>query len=215
MHVYDRAKALQEEIAMIAARCGRSFSEIELIAVTKNYSLEHILPAYEAGITNFGENRLQEAFDKMELAPKEISWHLIGTLQTKKVSKVKESFALIHSVDSIKLAEKLSQTSVEQAILLQVNSSGEATKQGFSPAELQESYEKLSLLPNLKIQGFMTMAPLTDDKKVIRRCFSLLRHLRDELDSTLPHLSMGMSNDYAIAIEEGATLLRIGSALFR
>jgi pyridoxal phosphate enzyme (YggS family) len=182
--------------------------EARLVAVTKGHSWEECLPLYREGIRDFGENRLQEALPKMEEAPLGARWHFIGTLQKNKVSKVAGRFALIHSVDSFELAEKISKTA-PQAILLQVNI---RHKHGFTPDELRKDFEALMALPNLSIQGLMTMAPDTEDTAVIRDTFRTLRKLRDELG--LKELSMGMSHDWQIALEEGATLLRIGTLLF-
>lgn len=190
--------------------------EVTVVAVSKQRSLEDILQVYRAGCRDFGENRVPEALEKIEKAPQDIRWHFIGMLQRKKVPKVIGKFALIHSVDSPELAKKISLCSAdrgaETSLLLQVNTSGEKTKHGFSPQELQKMFPQLLELPNIAIKGLMTMAPLTDDKEQIQSCFSQLRLLRDEFQ--LHHLSMGMSHDYPIAITEGATLVRIGTAIF-
>jgi PLP dependent protein len=205
-----------EKIKTASLKAGRSLDEITLIAVTKHHPLEEILPIYEEGIINFGESRVQEALPKMEDAPKFIHWHLIGHLQKNKVKKVIGKFHLIHSVDSLELAESLSRASGEGGIttniLLQVNVSGEAAKQGLSREEWEKVKREVCSLPHLKIEGLMTMAPLTEDVDLIRRVFRDLRKMRDVWG--LKHLSMGMSHDFEIAIEEGATLLRIGSAIF-
>ncbi len=189
---------------------------VTLVAVTKGQTLEAVLELYEAGCRDFAENRLAEAFSKMENAPSDINWHFIGSLQKNKVAKVINRFCLIHGVDSFDLASKISKCSEERnvvtSILLQVNISGESSKHGLTKEALLENFDKFQALPALKIYGLMTMAPLTDDKEVIQACFSDLRELKDKLH--LHHLSMGMSNDYPIAIKEGATLLRIGTALF-
>ena len=191
-----------------------------LIAVSKNQPLEAILEAYAVGCRDFGENRVQEALPKIEAAPDDIRWHLIGSLQRKKVPQVIGKFALIHSVDSVALAEKIATCSdkagLQTSILLQVNTSGEETKQGFSPAELKSSFSDLASLKGLNIQGLMTMAPLSEDENVIRAAFRGLRELRDDLEgkARLPDLSMGMSQDYLIGIDEGATLVRVGRAIF-
>ena len=218
MGVAARYRALQEEIAELARVAGRSPSEITLVAVSKTYPLDHVLPAYETGCRDFGENRVQEALQKMEDGPPDLRWHLIGTLQENKVRKVIGRFALIHSVDSIKLAKRLAEVSselgVETRVLLQVNSSGESTKHGWTEKALKNDFERVAGLAGLRVEGLMTMAPFTDDKERIRSCFRGLRRLRDTLDPSLPHLSMGMTQDYPIAIEEGATILRIGSKLF-
>ncbi|MCP5507310.1 MAG: YggS family pyridoxal phosphate-dependent enzyme [Chlamydiales bacterium] len=216
MTVFDQYHHLLKHIRDHAVQCGREPDEITLIGVTKNHPWEHVHPAYQAGCRDFGENKVQEALSKMEEAADDLRWHLIGTLQKNKVRKVIGKFALIHSVDSVDLAKKLSECSVEAgvttAILLEVNSSGEASKHGFSLDEVEEAYQRVKMFPNLDVQGLMTMAPFTKDEHVIRSCFRSLRELRDAYG--FKHLSMGMSNDYPIAIEEGATLLRIGTQIF-
>jgi PLP dependent protein len=212
-----------KNINSIAASSGRDPASIQLLTVTKNHSWTEIEPLYQAGCQKFGENRVQEALEKMENAPNDIDWQFIGTLQKNKVRKVVGKFSLIHSVDTHELVEKISNCSAEQGIdtkiLLEVNTSGELSKHGFSPEDLKTQYQKLLKLPNIHIQGLMTMAPLTEDQQLIRNTFRQLRILRDELASASPQsfmqdLSMGMSHDYSIAIEEGATILRIGSAIF-
>jgi len=215
---------IRADVEAIARRCDRDPASITLVTVTKTHPLEDILPVYDAGCRDFGESRLQEALEKIPQAPQDIRWHFIGTLQSNKVRKAISRFALIHSVDSVELAAKISQISVEMGmttpILLQANTSGEASKHGLPPDQWKQAFESLLALPGIDIQGLMVMAPLTEDESVIRRCFSELRYLRDELasypgiSSSFRHLSMGMSYDYPIAIEEGATLLRIGSAIF-
>lgn len=217
LSIADRYCHLLASIQEIAVKCGRDPKDITLVAVTKGHSLEHVMAAYEAGCRDFGENRLQEVLGKMAQAPHDLRWHLIGTLQKKKVPKVVGTFALIHSVDTWELAQKISQHSeksgVETPILLQANTSGEEAKHGLSPEGWKLVFEDAVKLPGISIHGLMTMAPLVEDKFCIRRCFSRLRELRDELQLT-GHLSMGMTHDYPIAIAEGATLLRIGTAIF-
>jgi len=207
-----------------ALACGREPQEITLIAVSKSRPIESILSVYQEGGREFGESRVQEATDKIPYLPKDCSWHLIGTLQSNKVLKAVSTFSLIHSVDTPLLAQKISQNSqargVVTSILLQVNTSGEITKHGLSPEEWERSLEEINHLSHLKVEGLMTMAPYTEDQKLIRSCFRKLYQLRESWKrrlkdpASLHHLSMGMSNDYLIAIEEGATLLRIGSAIF-
>lgn len=224
MTVAEKYLSLVSEIRKAAKNCGRHPEEVSLVSVTKGYPIEHVLPAYDEGARIFGENRIQEALTKMDAAPSDIAWHLIGTLQKNKVKKAVGKFALIHSVDSLELAEKISQVSDEQgettAILLQANTSGETSKQGLDRAEWKRAFDKVLGLPALDVQGLMTMAPYTEDKSVIHRCFEDLRKLRDDLQLAagdhclLKHLSMGMSHDYPIAIAEGATLVRIGTAIF-
>lgn len=222
MDVAENTKRILDEIAECAHSCGRNPEDIQLLAVSKSYSLDHVLPAYEAGCMHFAENKVQEALSKIERAPSGIHWHLIGSLQKNKVRKVIGRFHLIHSVEDPGLAKKISTVSQEQGlvtpVLLQVNTSGESSKHGMSPKEWSEGLADLLKLPGLNIQGFMTIAPLTDDVNRIRACFRNLSSYRDQVqtrhDVQLPHLSMGMSGDFRYAIEAGATLLRIGSALF-
>lgn len=217
MNVGEQYLKLKREIAELATRCGRNPDTITLVAVTKMSPLEHVLPAYESGCRDFGENRVQEALGKISTAPNDLNWHLIGTLQKNKVRKVIGKFALIHSVDRLSLAEKISSCSEEEGIvtliLLEANTSGEEAKHGLTPEEWRECYPQVIALQGIKVEGFMTMAPFVEDEAVIRDCFRQLRLLRDELQPG-GHLSMGMTHDYPIAIEEGATLLRIGTAIF-
>lgn len=210
-----------QHIKEIAAECGRDPNDIQLVAVTKTHPWEQIASLYEEGCLDFGESRVQEAFAKRIHAPEEIRWHLIGSLQKNKVRKVIGQFSLIHSVDSYELAEKISTCSQEvglkTAVLIQVNTSHEASKHGLTCEQWRSCFDELLELPALSINGLMTMGPHTDDKERIRESFSTLRHFRDELkekNPTIQHLSMGMSHDYPFAIQEGATLLRIGTALF-
>ncbi len=212
----ERLKKLNDQIAEACHRLSRNPADITLIAVTKYANLETIREAYGFGLRTFGESRIPAALDKLARLPSDIAWHFIGHLQSNKVGKAIGRFSLIHSVDSCELAQKISLASIQNScttpILLQVNTSGEPSKQGFTSDTCRRHFLDLSRLPGISIDGLMTMAPLTDDTNVIRACFSHLRILRDDLK--LRHLSMGMSHDFPIAIEEGATLLRIGSALF-
>jgi PLP dependent protein len=218
-HFQEVQKIVQEK----AAACGRSHEEISIIFVSKYCSLESMESAYQEGCTMFGESRLQEAIPKIHSFPHPCQWHYIGPLQRNKVAKVIGFFDLIHSVDSFELAQKIAIESASQnirtSILLQVNVSGEKTKHGLSPIEWENRLTQLNNLPNLSIEGLMTMAPFTQDTGIIRACFSTLSQCREQwkplmnTPDAFKHLSMGMSNDYLIAIEEGATLLRIGSAI--
>lgn len=207
---------VMEEIHEAALAAKRDPKSIKLVAVTKGYPWNDVSWLYKAGQRDFGENRVDEGIEKRGAAPPDCRWHFIGTLQSNKVRKVVGNFALIHSVDSLELARKISQCSIEQGItssvLLQANTSGEASKHGMTPAAWKECFAEIKEMKGLYVEGLMTMAPATDDEKVIRHCFSALRELRDELG--LKHLSMGMSGDFKLAIAEGATILRIGSALF-
>lgn len=210
-----------EEIEAAAHLAGRRAHAIKLVAVSKGRSVEEIREAYNLGLRDFAENRVQEALAKMELLPGDIRWHFIGKLQKNKVSKVIGKFALIHSIDSPELAVKLSFASAAQQIvtpiLLEVNTSGEATKSGLSPSEWQLHYPELLKCRGIAIQGLMTMAPFTENEGTVRHCFSELRRLMvslSKLRSNLDTLSMGMTSDFSLAIQEGATLVRIGTALF-
>lgn len=213
---------LKTHVKALSQQYGRQADDIKIIAVTKNHPWETIAPVYLSGCTDFGENRVQEALAKQPLAPPNIHWHLIGTLQANKIGKVLGKFSLIHSIDSLILAEKLSRKSLEAglktSILLQVNTSGEATKHGWTLEACRRDYEKMLAFSGIAIEGLMTMAPDTHEEKVVRMCFSNLRHLQEMLAQAggrpLPQLSMGMSNDYPWAIAEGATLLRIGTSIF-
>lgn len=205
-----------------AKRAGRNIDDIFLVVISKGHTKEKILEAYDAGVRDFGENRVKEALEKITDTPKDIRWHFVGNLQKNKVSKVIGKFALIHSVDTFELAEKISNLSLNAglvtSILLEANTSGEKAKSGQTPEIWKEKYLKMLDLKGISIQGLMTMAPFTEDESAIRQCFINLRHLRDDLEALgqfqLPTLSFGMSNDFRIAIQEGATLLRIGSLIF-
>lgn len=219
--IADNYRRIQEEVKELAQKYNRNPEEILLVAVSKGCSLEQIQEAMRAGCRNFGENRIQEAESKTTAGLSEIDWHFIGHLQKNKVGKTIGKFCLIHSVDGLELAQKLSQHSVEAGcvtkILLQVNTSGEAAKQGMSEQEAPKILETCLSLPGISVEGLMTIAPNVSDEKVLRNCFARLRILKETLIKYAPlrHLSMGMSNDYKYAIAEGATLLRIGSAIFK
>lgn len=214
---------MQDELAELAHGSGRNPKSIKLVAVSKGKTVEQMQALYDAGQRDFGESRVQEVEAKRALLPQDILWHLIGTLQIKKVPKVVGRYALIHSVDSVELARKLSSVSLERGlitdVLLQVNASGEATKHGFSLQECQEVFAELLTFTGIRMRGLMTMAPLTEDRKAIQACFEATRDLCTQLcqQYNLPYfceLSMGMSQDYEQAIQAGATLLRIGTRLF-
>lgn len=216
--------SIVEKVRKKSLSCGRRPEDITIVAVSKNIPSEIIEKAYLEGCRNFGESRVQEALGKISCLPKDCQWHFIGTLQKNKISKIIGQFGLIHSVDTPELAEKISQTSetrgIVTPILLQVNISGEPSKHGLSAEKWQESLESVNQFPSLCIKGLMTMAPLVEDEEIIRACFRKLRLLRDEWKNQMREpesfqdLSMGMTHDYLIAIEEGATLLRIGTAIF-
>jgi pyridoxal phosphate enzyme (YggS family) len=211
---------VRERITVACQQAGRSPFEVTLVAVTKYAQLEWIEGLIELGVMDLAENRPQQLVERQARWP-QVRWHLIGQLQRNKAKTVLGPAALIHSVDSLRLAERLSNLAeTPQRILCEVNVSGEATKAGFTPTELQESWDKLLALPNLLVEGLMTMAPLSENPEDARPVFSELRQLRDLLQLRSPqsvslsHLSMGMSGDYEVAIQEGATLVRVGSRLF-
>ncbi len=218
--------ALDARIRAAAARVGRSPNEVTLVVVTK-YAPDHaILLLEQLGRLELGENRPQQLVRRAEMAPW-AHWHLIGRLQTNKVKLVLPETVLIHSVDSVKLLERISQAAGDRGaacpVLLEVNISGEHSKQGFEPDELRAAWAGCLQLPHIEIRGLMTMAPFTDNPEEVRPVFRGLREFRDELREragsladrhSLRELSMGMSGDFEIAIEEGATLIRVGSAVF-
>ena len=207
---------VKKRIASACQRVGRSPDGVTIVAVTKLVEPSAITAAYELGIRHFGENRVQEAEAKIGqlswLEPRP-TWHMVGHLQTNKAKVAVEIFDIIHSVDSIRLAEVLSRrTPKTLPILLEINVSGEASKSGFSMAEVASALEAIAGLPRLETKGLMTIAPLVADAEQVRPIFRQLRSLRDSLG--LEHLSMGMTDDFEVAIEEGATLVRIGRAIF-
>lgn len=199
---------------------------VRLIAVTKNVSADLVYEAFECGVTEFGENRVQDALDKQLQVPPsmadKVQWHLIGHLQTNKVKKVVGKFSLIHSVDSLHLAEVISaeakKISVVQPILIQVKVVADPGKSGFTPEEIKSEFAKIQALPNLRIEGLMTIAPFTANTDTWQASFGGLRDLRDELEQQysvqLKELSMGMSGDWQQAIACGSTMVRIGRAIF-
>ena len=201
-------------------------SNARIIAVTKYVTVEEVIKAYEAGIRDFGENKAPDAEAKRVELPEEIEkssiWHFLGHLQTNKVRKIVGKFDYIHSVDSLKLlkaiAERAASLGIVQKVFVQVNVAGEESKFGFTWEEAERIFSEKPFPDSVKIVGLMTMAPLTSDSEEQREVFKGLRELREQIRSKynvhLPELSMGMSNDYRIAVEEGATMVRIGSALF-
>ena len=218
---------IRERIYQAAQRAGRSGDEVTLVAVSKTKPMAVIQAAYATGQRDFGENRLEELWEKVAAAQTlgltDICWHLIGTIQSRKTEQAVGPFTLIHAVDRLKIAQRLSRDAAAAgcvlSILLEVNVSGEATKQGFTPAEVHEAAGELLALPALQIAGLMTMEPLVAEVEAARPVFRALRALRDELRTAYPtgdwsQLSMGMTNDFEIAVEEGATLVRVGSAIF-
>jgi len=222
MSLADNLKALQDRIANACARAGRDPASVSLVAVSKGHPPETVCAAADLGITVFGENRVQEAKAKIPLCPGRLKWHMIGHLQTNKVRDALALFDMIHSVDSLHLATEIN-TAAERSsrfvpVLLEVNVAGESTKYGYNPDALLADLPMLNALPRLEIRGLMTMAPWTPDPERVRPVFKRLRELKAKceeiLGAPMEHLSMGMSGDFEVAIEEGATMVRIGTALF-
>jgi hypothetical protein len=228
--IRDRIEAVRRRIAAACLRAGREPSEVVLVAVTKTVSPAEIKVAYDAGIRCFGENRVQEAAAKISSAflPNgenvTAPWHLIGHLQTNKAKKALELFQVIQSLDSSHLAETLQRHAAALGrrleVFIEVNTSGETAKFGVSPDQAVEFAKKVAELPNLQLTGLMTISALTDDEAAVRRCFRQLRKLHAEVSAAnlpgvaLRHLSMGMTDDFEMAIEEGSTMVRIGRAIF-
>jgi hypothetical protein len=219
------AQNLEEVRTTIAAACrkvGRDPAVVRLVAVSKTVDIERVRQAIAAGHDIFGENYLQEAKDKIAVLGHQMSWNLVGHLQTNKAKPAAELFDLIHAVDRLKLARALSAAAAAlnkvQDILIQINQAGEDTKSGVAPEAAADLLKDVSQLPHLRVMGLMTMPPWFADPEAARPYFKALRELRERLrDLTslpLPELSMGMSGDYAVAVEEGATLVRVGTAIF-
>lgn len=218
----NRLSAIHSRIEAAARKAGRAAAEVGLVAVSKTHPAELVREAFEAGQPVFGENRVQELVAKAPELPAAVRWHLIGHLQKNKIRKVLPLVELIHGVDSLELAEDIDRIAAELGlfprILLEVNVSGEASKFGFPPEVLRRQLDGILSLRRVQVEGFMTIAPLAEEGEKARPFFAALRALRDELAGEagvpLPVLSMGMSGDFEVAIEEGATLVRVGSAIF-
>ncbi len=222
--IKNNLAVIKERINAAAARSGRDPAEIKLIGVTKTVDPDRIRAAYECGISDFGENRVQELNKKADILDVNCIWHLIGHLQTNKVKYIIDKVGLIHSLDSIELAREINRRAEKAGriveVLVQVNVAGEETKFGIRPDETSCFIREVSRLGNIRVKGLMTIAPFCDDPEEVRWVFAGLGKLRidisreniDNVDMTC--LSMGMSNDFEVAIEEGATMVRLGTALF-
>ncbi|MGD6897454.1 YggS family pyridoxal phosphate-dependent enzyme [Bacillus infantis] len=220
MKVEENLKSIQEKIDEACKRSGRNPGEVTIIAVTKYVSTERAKEAVSAGIANLGENRDDGMLAKHEEIGHAAKWHFIGSLQTRKVKNIIGIADYIHSLDRLSLAKEIDKRAEETVqCLIQVNASGEESKQGLSPEEVIPFVKDLEAYPYISAAGLMTMAPFTDDEEVLRHCFRTLKTLQKDIqDLNLAHapcreLSMGMSNDFGIAVEEGATMVRIGTAL--
>ncbi|MDI1472361.1 YggS family pyridoxal phosphate-dependent enzyme [Thermodesulfovibrio sp. 1176] len=218
----QRISSIFKKITYAALRAGRNPEEIKLIAVSKSQSIDKIIEAADLGLRIFGESRVQEAKDKIEkIKDFNIEWHMIGHLQTNKVKDAVRLFEVIHSLDSEKLAVSINKEAEKinkiQRVLIQIKLSQEESKYGIEEDEVEKLIEKCKNLNNIKIEGLMTIPPYFDNPNNVRPYFSKLRQIRDFLSNKYPfikELSMGMSHDFEVAIEEGATMVRIGTALF-
>jgi len=222
MTIEQSYQSVQRRLHAAAERAGRAWEEIRLVAVSKKQPLEKIQAVAEMGHQLFGENRVQELREKVPLLPGRLTWHLIGHLQKNKIRQVLPLVTMIESVDSLELARQIDRIAGELGltpqILLEVNLAGEASKYGFAPRDLPACLEELLGLAHLEIRGVMAIPPMVEEAEQARPFFVQLRELRDRLQNAagvpFPELSMGMSADFEIAIEEGATMVRVGSALF-
>jgi len=220
--IAENLERVREQIASAAASSGRSADDVELVAITKTHPVEKVHEAVEAGQTLFGESRVQEARAKIPELSSNIRWHFVGHLQKNKVRHALPLFEMIHSVDSLALAQDMNRIAEEEGlyprVLLEVNVAGEGSKFGFAPHDLREQMEALLGLSRLSIEGLMCIPPLAGESEDSRKSFVQVRELRDSLEKEfnmkLPQLSMGMTQDFLIGIDEGATLVRVGTAIF-
>jgi len=219
--IEQNLRAVQERISKAAERSGRSPGDVLVVTVSKTWPAEIVQVAVDAGALTLGENRVQEAQDKIPQIQGSPAWHLIGHLQRNKAKLAVSLFDTIQSVDSVRLAREIGKHAVnagkELSIHLQVNTSGEASKSGVKPADLEELVDDVVGIDGVRVEGLMTIATHSDDGAAVRQCFVTLRDLRDRVVQIEPgvcHLSMGMSGDFEMAIEEGATVVRVGSAVF-
>lgn len=208
---------IRERMAAAAHRAGRNPESVRLVAVTKSVGIEEIRTLADLGVTDFGENRTDVARAKMQAVDRPVRWHMIGSVQRRKARDVAALFDYVHSVDRLELGEALERAAAERGraldALVEINVSGEESKHGLPPESVAGALEALARLPHLRIRGLMTMAPLVEDPEAARPVFRSLRRIADE--AGLTELSMGMSNDYEVAVEEGSTWVRIGTALFQ
>jgi pyridoxal phosphate enzyme (YggS family) len=216
--IKTRLDQVQDRIDAACDRSGRDVSEVRLVAVSKTVPVDRVRAGIEAGLTILGENYIQEAQSKIETLGSAVAWHFIGRLQSNKAKFAVRLFDLIHSVDSFKLAAELDKRAAaldrRQPVLVQVNVSGEETKGGTRPDEAVDMVGRISELGNLHVKGLMTMPPFFDQPERARPYFTALRELKEKIRLPLDELSMGMSGDFEVAVEEGATLVRVGTAIF-
>jgi len=220
--IAENLARVRDQIAQVAAKANRNADDVELVAISKTHDAAKVREAVEAGQTLFGESRVQEARVKIPELPSNSRWHFVGHLQKNKIRHALPLFELIHSVDSLALAQDINRIAEEDGlhprVLLEVNVAGEGSKFGFTPEKLREDLENLLALPRLSILGLMTIPPIAEEAEASRKYFVQLRELRDRLQTEfhvdLAQLSMGTTQDFAIAVEEGATLVRVGTAIF-
>ena len=222
--IKNNLEIINVKIKKAALRANKNPEEIKLVAVTKTATIEQIKEAISAGVKIIGENKVQEAKEKYQILSADIEWHLVGHLQTNKVKYAIEIFDLIHSVDSIKLAKEIDRRSQQFGmitnVLVEVNISGEETKYGIKPEEVEPFIKEISEFSRIKIRGLMTIAPIAEDKEEVRPYFRKLRELSKEIKSKniknvkMDYLSMGMTEDFEVAIEEGANMIRVGRGIF-
>lgn len=220
----DNLHEVQENIRKACERSGRNPEDVTLIAVSKTKPVSDIEQIYAAGIREFGENKVQEMNDKQKVLPGDINWHMIGHLQRNKVKYIVDNVAMIHSVDSVRLAEEISKEAVKKNvavdILVEVNVAKEESKFGFYTEDVRQFVEQISKLPGINIKGLMTSAPFVDNPEDNRQYFKKLKDLSVDINAKnidnvhMDFLSMGMTNDYVVAVEEGATHVRVGTAIF-
>ena len=221
-HISDNLDSIRAQIASACAKVGRPLDSVRLLAVSKTYGPEYVRAAAACGQTCFGENRVQEAAAKIPECPGHLQWHLIGHVQSNKAAQAARLFDWVHSVDSIKLLEQLDRHAAEVGrtlqVLIQVSVSGERAKSGLAPEAVPALLERANALHQVEVRGLMTIPPLSEDPEKARPFFRQLRNLRDEwaakLGMDLTELSMGMTHDMAVAIEEGATFVRVGTGIF-
>lgn len=224
MSIAENIAKVRERIEKACQKADRNTADVELVAVTKVVEVDRIYEAIDAGIQIIGENRVQEAWQKYQSVGDKVQWHLIGHLQTNKVKRALQFARFIHSVDSLHLAEEIQKQAQKMDktvdILVQVNTSGEQTKFGFAPEESLDAVKYIALLPQVKIKGLMTIGAFLPDPEDVRPCFRQLRRLRDEIRKCqidrveMDILSMGMTGDFEVAIEEGSTMIRVGRSIF-
>jgi PLP dependent protein len=220
--ISENLEQVREQIEQAVAKSGRSVDDVELVAISKTHEADNVRQAIDAGQTLFGESRVQEARVKIPELPSSIRWHFVGHLQKNKIRQALPLFELIHSVESLALAQDINRIAEEDGlhprVLLEVNVAGEGSKFGFRPEQLRAEMESLLALPRLSILGLMTIPPIAEEPESSRKYFVQLRELRDHVQTEfhvdLAQLSMGMTQDFAVAVEEGATLVRVGTAIF-